>query len=127
MTLSTTGDKVAAAERELAAKLPREFRDRLIANNGGELVTAGSNWRVFPVLDSSDPKRAEKTSNHIVKQNREAQKLPGFPPGAIAIAKNRAGDLLVFLPGQGHGELQGIVHLWDHELRACKATALDFS
>lgn len=126
MITSTTEQKVAAAETELKVKLPKEYRDRLMSNNGGELATAGGNWRIFPVLDSSNPKRAEKTANHIVKENRDVQKLTGFPKGAIAIAKNKKGDFLVFLSANGNGTLIGKVHVWNHETHECQAAPLDF-
>jgi hypothetical protein len=70
----TTESHIEAAERELGVRLPREFRERLVARNGGELTTtAGDDWQVFPVFDSTNRKTASRSAGHIVLENRSAR------------------------------------------------------
>ena len=123
MPFPTTEANVAAAERDLAVRLPREYRDRLFSVNGGELSTGGDDWAVFPVLDSSQP--AARRTKDIVAETRRARGMEGFPPGAVAIASNTAGDLLVLLP-KGPKSLDPQVQLWNHETRQCKAVPLSY-
>jgi hypothetical protein len=126
MAFPTTEDRIAAAEAQLGTRLPAEYRNRLISQNGGELETADDSWQVFPVFDSSDRKRASRSANHIVRETQQAATWPGFPEGAVAIASNGTGDLLVFLP-RDKNQLDGRVQLWSHETQECTPTALDFT
>jgi hypothetical protein len=126
MAFPTTEDRVAAAEAQLGLRLPAEYRNRLIANNGGELETADDVWQVFPVFDDTDRKRAGRSANHIVRETHQATKWPGFPGGAVAVASNDTGDRLVFLPG-ANGRLDGRLQYWNHESQECSPTALDFT
>jgi hypothetical protein len=126
MAFPTTEAQVEAAERELGMKLPREYRARLIARNGGELSTAGDEWRVFPVFDTSNRKTTTRSANHIVLETRGAQEWEGFPKGAVAIATNGMGDYLVFMPAHSSGRLDPQVHLWNHETRECQPVALRY-
>ena len=125
MAFPTTDLQVAAAERELGVRLPREYRERLMARNGGELSTAGDDWVVFPVLDHSTRRTAGRSASHIVAENLTAQTSAGFPKHAIAIAANGEGDYLVLLRTQT-GELEPQVYVWNHETRACKPAALHY-
>lgn len=126
MAFPTTEAHVEAAERELGVRLPSEYRLRLIARNGGELSTAGDDWKVFPVLDTTDRKRTGRSANHIVMETRRARTWEGFPPDAIAIAENGSGDFLVFLPSRGRARLDPQVHMWDHETRKCNPVPLKY-
>ncbi|NPC58672.1 SMI1/KNR4 family protein [Caenimonas soli] len=126
MAFPTTVIHVAAAERELGVKLPREYRERLMARNGGELSTAGDDWQVFPVFDATNRKTAGRSAGHIVLETRSARAWEGFPQGAVAIASNGAGDLLVLLPMGTPGQLDPQVQVWNHETRKCKPSALRY-
>ena len=126
MAFPTTEAQVEAAERELGMKLPREYRERLMARNGGELSTAGDDWRVFPIFDPTDRKTARRSTNHIVLETRNARALEGFPQGAVAIASNGAGDFLVLMPKGSSGRLDPQVQVWNHETRKCKPAALRY-
>ena len=86
MAFPTTESHIEAAERELGVRLPREFRERLLARNGGELTTAGDDWQVFLVFDSTNRKTASRSAGHLVLENRRARGWEGFPPGAVAMA-----------------------------------------
>jgi hypothetical protein len=127
MAFPTTEDCVARAESELGVRLPAEYRARLLSNNGGELSTADDDWQVFPVFDSSDRKKAARSASHIVRETRKAEQWRGFPPGAVAIAANGTGDLLVLLRSPSGDGLGGRVTCWDHETGVLTPTALDFS
>jgi hypothetical protein len=126
MAFPTTEDKIAAEEAKLGVRLPPGFRNRLIAQNGGELDTGDDDWQIFPVFDNTDRKRAGRTANHIYRETQSAKQWHGFPDGAVAVAANGTGDLLVFIAGQG-GCLGGRLHYWDHDTAELKPTALDFS
>src|SRR5262245_60891848 len=126
MAFPSTEVHVEAAERELGVKLPREYRARLIARNGGELSTAGDDWQVFPVFDTTNPKTTTRSANHIVLETRNARAWDGFPKGAVAIATNGMGDYLVLMPARSAGRLDPQVQLWDHETRKCKPVALRY-
>lgn len=127
MPFPTTDQCVTAAERALGVTLPAEYRQRLMSNNGGMLTTAGHDWQVFPVQDDSDARRAEDTRNHLVLRARAVSAFKGMPAGALAIASNKQGDLLVLLPVAGTARLDGRVHLWDSAAGQVTPTALDFS
>jgi len=126
MAFPTTEIHVSAAERELGVKLPREYRERLMNRNGGELSTAGDDWQVFPVFDATNRKTAGRTAGHIVLETLSARAWQGFPEGAVAIASNGAGDLLVFVATGLSGQLDPQVQVWNHETRKCKPCALRY-
>jgi SMI1 / KNR4 family (SUKH-1) len=125
MAFPTTEDRVAAAETELGMRLPPAYRQRLIANNGGEIEVADDVWQAFPVFDDSDRKRAGRSANHIVRETQQARQWPGFPSGAVAVGANGTGDLLIFLPGRD-GACDSRLHLWSHGSHECSPTAVDF-
>ena len=126
MAFPTTEAHVEAAERELGIKLPHEYRLRLIGRNGGELTTAGDDWEVFPVFDSTDRRTAGRSSNHIVVETRNARRWEGFPNDAVAIASSGTGDYLVLLPARSSGRLDPQVHVWNHETRKCTPVPLRY-
>lgn len=126
MAFPTTETHIAEAERELGIKLPREYRERLMARNGGELSTAGDDWQVFPVFDATNRKTAGRSAGHIVLETRSARASKGFPKGAVAIASNGTGDLLVLIPAGSPDRLDPQVQVWSHETHACKPTALRY-
>jgi hypothetical protein len=126
MAFPTTENHVAAAERELGVKLPREYRERLMARNGGELSTAGDDWQVFPVFDATNRKTAGRSAGHIVLETRSARAWEGFPEGAVAIASNGTGDLLILVPVGASDRLDPQVQVWNHETRKCKPSALRY-
>jgi hypothetical protein len=97
------------AEPQLGKKLPMDLRLRLHRNNGGEIWAAGDVWQLFPVSDASDRRRITRTANHIVRETRAARARAGFPEGAIAIAENGGGDVLIVRAGSEN------IEFWDHE------------
>ena len=124
MALPTTEANVAAAEKALGVRLPREYRERLMSVNGGELTTGGDDWLVFPVLDASQP-GASRTGD-IISETKRARGLAGFPQEAIAIASNGAGDFLVLMPTASSKRIDPQVQRWSRETQRCKAVALRY-
>ena len=124
MAFPTDIEFIKAAESALGVLLPPEWRLRLLASNGGDLVAAEDDWTVFPVFDSSDRKKASRSANHIVRENQSAHEWRGFPPAAVAIAENGSGDYLVFLPSQSSpGVLDEKLFLWSHETETLSLVA----
>ena len=108
-------DRINEAETELGRRLPEAPRARLKRDNGGEIEVAGSPgdnavWFLHPGWNSGDRRRMSRTANHVVRETREAHETIGdLPAGAIVIADNGTGDLLLVL-----GEGDDVVW-WDHE------------
>ena len=115
MGFPTTDECLRKTEEALAVQLPAELRARLRRDNGGEVEAADDVWQLFPVQDTTDRKRLSRTANHVVRETAEARKWPGFPPAAVAIASNGAGDYLILDPTHRSGEAM-VVLLWDHEV-----------
>jgi len=116
---------VHGAERELGAKLPKSFVDAMRVANGGELEVDGDDWQQYPIADTSDRKRASRTSNHLIKEAGRLRQWPRFPEGALAIAENGSGDQLVFL--RDGSCFDQAVHRWWHETGSLTRVAGDFS
>jgi SMI1/KNR4 family protein SUKH-1 len=102
---------VAAAEEKLGRRLPEPHRERLIRENGGEIRAAGEVWTLYPVWDPTDRKTMGRTASHIVRENGALRDdwPEMLPDGALAIADNAGGDLLVIVPGDD------AIRSWDHE------------
>ena len=116
MPFPVDGKFVDEAEQKLGITFPSMFRGRMMKDNGGSVEAGGDEWQLFPFFDNSDRKRIARTANHIVRETTQAREWPGFPPGAVAIASNGTGDLLVFLPkADAPGQLAPEVHRWSHE------------
>jgi hypothetical protein len=103
-------DAVGAA---LGWMMPVGLRERLRRNNGGEVVFEGYPgdpvWWLLPVRDDSDRKRLSRTAHDLVTETNAARSDDGFPPGAVVVAENGTGDLVVVLAGQSAPQW------WDHE------------
>lgn len=100
---------IAIAETVLGRVLPNPLRTRLQQNNGGEVDAADDTWCLHPVWDPSDRRTAGRTANHLVRETELAREWSEFPPGAVAIASNGTGDLLILRSGSD------VVEMWDHE------------
>ncbi|MBI3944786.1 MAG: SMI1/KNR4 family protein [Armatimonadetes bacterium] len=109
MPYPATEEMVQAAEHALGRRLPDDFRNRLLRDNGGEVKAAGDYWTLFPVWDPGNRRTMRKTCNHIVRESGLAHQKAGFPVGAIAIAANGCGDHLIIRAGSDD------VEFWDHE------------
>ena len=103
-------------EGKLGVTFPSMFRGRMMKDNGGDITAGDDDSQLFPFFDNSDRKRLARTANDIVRETTQAREWPNFPAGAVAIASNGGGDLLVFLPkGDAPSQLAPEVYRWDHE------------
>jgi hypothetical protein len=98
------------AEARLGRSLPPALRARLLRDNGGAVECDGEEWQLFPVWDPTDRRTMRKTASHLVAETqRAASRWARFPVGAMAIAENGSGDLLVLRSGSDQ------VEMWLHE------------
>ena len=106
---------VDETERKLGVTFPM-FRGRMLKDNGGSVQAGDDDWQLFPFFDDTDRKRVGRTANDIVRETTRAREWPNFPPGAVAIASNGTGDLLVFLQkAHARAELAPGVYRWSHD------------
>jgi len=105
-------------EEKLGVKFPKEFRDKMIQNNGGEFESLidgfEDHWTLFPFLDESNNKRVKRTCNDIILENKGAKGWSSFPAEVIAIANNGCGDYLVLKKAEGEN-LDEKIYYWNHE------------
>lgn len=104
---------ILAAETELKAKLPENYKTAMQKNNGGEIEVAGDIWEQYPIFDTSDRKRIARTCNHIISETRSSEGFGNFPVNALAIAGNGCGDQLILL--KQNGNYSDSVYIWSHE------------
>lgn len=110
MAFPVTEDKILAAEEILGRRLPETLRERLLQNNGGEVIDNENNdWILHPVRDDSDRKRLVRTANDIIRETESAREWDNFPENAIAIANDGTGDLIILLPDDD------AFYIWSHE------------
>jgi len=111
---------IVTAENELGRTLPQGLRSRLRRSNGGEVQTATDDWRLYPIFDPSDRKRAARSANHIVRETEGWRCSRGFPAGAIAIADDGAGNALILRAGMDE------IERWDHETSELDPVVVDW-
>lgn len=120
MAFPVTEDKIQAAEETLGRRLPDSLRERLLQNNGGEVIDdEGNDWILHPVRDDSDRKRLARTANDIIRETESAREWEDFPENAIAIANDGTGDLIVLLPDYD------AFYIWSHEDEPLIETTLE--
>lgn len=114
MALPTERSYIEKAESILGKKLPSWLVERLLNENGGEIVTDDDDWQLFSVLDNRDAKHLKRSAMQIITETQTAKTWEDFPQDAIAIAENGMGDRLILLPEdeQSFGET---VYLWEHD------------
>lgn len=111
---------VHAAEHHLGRRLPHGYVARMCRYNGGSIQVIGDSFDLFPILDASDRRRLKRSTNHIIDETKRMTGFPGFPAGALAIAENGTGDLLVFLPDDqplvagGLPRFADAIYRWDY-------------
>lgn len=107
---------IIETEGHLGVEFPYEFRQKMINQNGGELITEEDDWQLYPFFDKSDKKRISRTCNHIVLETKQAKEWHSFPENAIAIATNGCGDYLILLPLESNAKkLSEKIYSWFHE------------
>jgi hypothetical protein len=113
MGLPTSDGAVDAAEEQLGRRLPLALRERLLRNNGGDVLVLweddeGEEWQLHPVWDETDRETMRRSANHLVREQALARAWPGFPADAISIA-TLDGDHLILAPGEDEPKV------WLHE------------
>lgn len=116
---------ITKTEEKLGATFPESYSAAMRENNGGSVRAGSDEWRLYPILDTSDKKRLKRTSNDVIRETHSATSWPGFPPAAIAIGANGSGDQLIFLRNADH--LGPEVLWWDHETGTIHHVADDFA
>jgi hypothetical protein len=120
-------EHVGRTEARLGVTFPPSFVERMLTENGGEVVIGEDAWSLNPFLDTSDKTRLKRTSNDIVVETESAREWPSFPQTAVAIASNGMGDHLVLLPDpEQPRQLQAAVFTWNHETGELDQVAEDF-
>lgn len=114
MALPTQQIFIDQAEQALGVSLPDWLRTRLLQENGGEIETDDDAWQLFSVLDTRDRKHATRSAINIVAETQTARQWAGFPEGAVAIAANGTGDLLVLI-ADAQSQLDPRPFLWLHD------------
>lgn len=126
MPFPLSEDDLLAAEAACGARLPESYRDAMRHDNGGEVEVGEDDFRLFTLLDRSDPKRTARTSaTELVRENESARQWTGFPAHALAFADNGAGDYLVFF--REAATIAPAVYFWDHETHSVELVADDFA
>lgn len=121
---------IEAAETQLGRRFPQGLRDRMLRNNGGEVLVRYEDeepdededvWFLHPVWDPTDKRRMKRTMSHIVKETQQARQWIGFPEDAIAIAEDGTGDRLILRNGSDD------VEVWDHETGETEPVVVDWN
>ncbi len=60
-------------------KLPPEYVERMLRENGGVARIDGQTWELYPIRDVSDKRRLKRTCNHVVRETAGLRGLPNFP------------------------------------------------
>jgi SMI1/KNR4 family protein SUKH-1 len=118
-------DQLVQTEKELGSRLPREYREAMKLDNGGEASTEEDDWELYPIKDTSDGKRLSRTCNHIISETESCKGFGNFPDHAVAIASNGLGDQMVFI--KESGQYLSKVFLWLHETGELQELAATFN
>jgi hypothetical protein len=116
-------EELAKTEDEIGARFPESYRSAMKARNGGTIEALEEEWELFPIRDTSSPKRLSRTGNHVLHETQAAKKWTGYPERTYAIASNGAGDLLVIF--QEGRAFRPQVFAWSHEDGALTLIASD--
>ncbi len=88
---------IIETEKETGFEFPKVFKEKMLAENGGEFFAKDEWWFLFPFFDKSDKKRINRTCNHIVLEtnNLKSKNWNKFPENTFAIGTNQSGDYLI--------------------------------
>lgn len=87
---------IANAEKELGAKFPASFREKMMKSNGGSVEVSTDYFELHPFYDTSDKKRIKRTCNSILHETKTAREHYRLPQNLIVIGNNGGGDVLVY-------------------------------
>ncbi len=116
---------VTKTEEKLGATFPESYSAVMQGHNGGSVRTGTDEWQLYPIFDTSDKKRLNRTCNDIIRETQSAKSWTDFPDEAVAIGANVCGDQLIFL--RKGSQLGPEVFWWDHETGAIHQAAKDFA
>ena len=115
-TLRTELKYIELAEEAIGLKFRDTFKNKMIVENGGEIIVKNESWQLIPFFDKSSKKRIIRTSNHIVRENESIKNWNRFPENAIAIGLNGSGDCLLLLIDDIYpNRLSDKIMEWSHE------------
>jgi hypothetical protein len=118
---------IVETEKKLGVTLPPKYVKKMLKKNGGEVQTPSDAWVLYPILDTSDKKRLQRTCNDVVRETQSAREWSAFPAGAVAIGSNGCGDQLVLLRDKNSPVvLSDEMFWWDHETGTLHSVASDF-
>ena len=123
MAFPVDEERIEAAERALGRTLPPRLRERLRRDNGGDLDLGELGpWQLHPVWDDGDRRRVARTASHVVRETEEAHEgIPDLPEGAVVVAADGSGDLLLLLAGEDEPRLH------DHETGELEPVSTDWA
>ncbi|MEG3754018.1 SMI1/KNR4 family protein [Psychromonas arctica] len=112
------------AEELLKAKLPLEYKNTILKNNGGEIEVDDEIWELYPIFDKADRKRISRTCNHIISETKSCKEFGNFSSDYLAIAGNGCGDQMVLI--KETNSYLSAVHIWSHETGSVLKVADNF-
>lgn len=117
---------ILEAEKLLKCTLPTDYRRLMQEDNGGTVELDGEFWELFPIADKLDRKRISRTCNNIISETSTHENIVTYPKGALALASDGAGNILMFKRNaQGNGFVDN-VYCWSHETGNTKEVAKTF-
>ncbi|MGE0607186.1 MAG: SMI1/KNR4 family protein [Pirellulales bacterium] len=107
---------IVETEKKLGVRLPPDYVEKMMQENGGEFQAPPDAWVLYPILDTSDKRSLKRTCNDVVRETQSARAWTGFPEDAVAIGSNGCGDQLVLFRDKNAPSVLGDeVFWWDHE------------
>jgi hypothetical protein len=107
---------ISETEQTCSVFFPEKFKQKMMIENGGDIITEDDDWQLFPFLDKTDNKRISRTCNDIILETINAREWDNFPQNAFAIASNGMGDKLILLPSIiDSKKLEDKIYIWLHE------------
>lgn len=85
MPFDLSEEQLVLTEQELGATLPREYREAMKLDNGGEASTQEDDWELYPIKDTSDRKRISRTCHHILYETNSCKGFGYFPENATPL------------------------------------------
>ena len=130
MPIPVTRPLIQRAEEALGVRFPKDYADRILQDNGGEVMPSlavDDTWWLFPIRDEKDTESEERTREHIVQETHKARALAGFPQEAVAFGHDGKGNFIVFLPEEeGSQQLSDQVFVWQRESQEVALYAEEF-
>ncbi|EIQ01764.1 putative glucan synthasis protein [Opitutaceae bacterium TAV1] len=128
MPFPISESEIEKTETRIGIRFPESFRNAMMSDNGGEVITDEDQWELFPFLDTSDRKRISRTSNDILRETAESRKWRGFPESGWSVANNGFGDHILFIRSKADpSKFEDTVYTFWHETGTIKILAKDFS